>query len=296
MNPSPVRTVERSTAAHLGPRPPRPPRPPGTWTAYRWELVKLAALVRTRAVLAGVLIAPPLVVLVLRGQRPPADTLFGRHVHDSGFAVPLLLLGFATQYLFPLLTSIVAGDVFASEDQHGTWKTLLTRSVSRTQVFRAKTLAAVTFAAAVLVVLGGSAIASGVLLVGTQPLTGLSGQSIGAPQAAALVAAAWASTAAPLLGYTALAVLLSVRTRNPALGVVGPLVLGLLMGLVGSLGGTGRLRRALLSTPLEAWHGLFTATPVTGPLVQGALVSLAWTAVCLAVAHRTLVRRDITGG
>jgi len=272
------------------------PRRAGTGAAYRWELVKLAALVRTRATLAAVLVLPPLVVLLLRGQRAPADTLFGRHVHDSGFAVPLLLLGFATQYVFPLLTSVVAGDVFASEDQHGTWKTLLTRSVSRTQVFWAKTLAATTFAAAVLVVLAASSTVASVLLVGHQPLTGLSGQSIPAPRAALLVVGAWASTALPLLGFTALAVLLSVRTRNPALGVVGPVVAGLLMNLVGSLGGTGWLRRALLSTPLEAWHGLFTATPFWGPLVQGAVVSLLWTALCLGAAHHSLRRRDITGG
>lgn len=268
----------------------------GTWAVYRWEVVKLAALVRTRAVLVGVVVVPPLVVLLLRGQRPPADTLFGRHVHDSGFAVPLLLLGFATQYVFPLLTSIVAGDVFAGEDQHGTWKTLLTRSVSRSQVFWAKTFAASTFAAAVLVLLATSAVVSSVLLVGHRPLTGLSGQDITGAHAAVLVAAAWVSTAPPLLGFTALAILLSVHTRNPALGVVGPVVLGLAMNLVGSLGGTGWLRRALLSTPLEAWHGLFTATPFYGPLVQGTVVCLLWTALCLAFAHTSLRHRDITGG
>ena len=54
----------------------------------------------------------------------------------------LLVLGFATQWLLPLLTAIVAGDIFASEDQHGTWKTVLTRSASRSQLFWAKMLVA----------------------------------------------------------------------------------------------------------------------------------------------------------
>ena len=58
--------------------------------------------------------------------------------------MPLLMLGFAAQWVLPLLTALVAGDIFASEDQHGTWKTVLTRSVSRGQLFWAKTLAAVT--------------------------------------------------------------------------------------------------------------------------------------------------------
>lgn len=272
------------------------PRRAGTGTAYRWEVTKLAHLLRTRVTLAACLVAPPLVVLVLDGQVPPADTLFGRYVHASGYAVPLLLLGFATQWVFPLLTSIVAGDVFAAEDQLGTWKTVLTRSVSRTQLFWAKTLAATTFAGAVLAVLAASTIVSSLLIVGTQPLVGLTGQSIPSGTALRLVLASWALELAPLLGFTALSILLSVRTRNPAVGVIGPVVLGFAMALVGSIGGIGLLRRALLSTPLESWHGLFTASPFTGPIAQGLGVSAVWTVVCLALAHSSLRRRDITGG
>jgi len=273
-----------------------PARRAGTGAAYRWEIIKLAALVRTRAMLIGCLVAPPIVVAILRSQRPPADTLFGRLIHQSGYAVPLLLLGFLTQWVFPLLTSLVAGDIFASEDQHGTWKTLLTRSVSRAQIFWAKTLAAVTFAVAVFVVLAASAIGSSLLLVGRQPLTGLSGQSIPSGPALGLVVAAWLATLPVLVGFTALSILLSVRTRNPALAVVGPVVIGLAMGLLSSVSGLGLLRRALLTTPLEAWHGLFTASPFTGPLVQGVVVSAIWTVVCLALAYSSLRRRDITGG
>lgn len=268
----------------------------GTGAAYRWEIIKLAALVRTWAMLIGCLVAPPIVVAILRSQRPPADTLFGRLIHQSGYAVPLLLLGFLIQWVFPLLTSLVAGDIFASEDQHGTWKTVLTRSVSRAQLFWAKALAAVTFAVAVFVVLAASSIASSLLLVGHQPLTGLTGQTIASGPALGLVAAAWLSTLPALIGFTALSILLSVRTRNPALGVVGPVVIGLAMGLLGSVSGIGLLRRALLTTPLESWHGLFTATPFTGPLVQGVVVSAVWTGVCLALAYSSLRRRDITGG
>jgi ABC-2 type transport system permease protein len=268
----------------------------GTGAAYRWEIVKLAALVRTRAMLIGCLVAPPIVVAILRSQRPPADTLFGRLIHQSGYAVPLLLLGFLIQWVFPLLTSLVAGDIFASEDQHGTWKTVLTRSVSRAQLFWAKTLAAVTFAVAVFVVLGASTIASSLLLVGHQPLTGLTGQTIASGPALGLVVAAWLTTLPALIGFTALSILLSVRTRNPALGVVGPVVIGLAMGLLGSISGIGLLRRALLTTPLESWHGLFAAQPFTGPLVQGVAVSALWTAACLVSAYSSLRRRDITGG
>ena len=272
-------------------------RRPTLFDAIRWELSKLGAQARARVTLLVCLLAPVAIVVVINGQqRPPKDSLFGRYIHASGYAVPLLLLGFATQWIFPLLTSLVAGDIFASEDQHGTWKTVLTRSVSRAQLFWAKTLAAVTFAVCTLTVLAASTITSSLLLVGHQPLVGLTGQLIPSGTALALVATSWALALPPLLGFTALSVLLSVRTRNPAVGVVGPVVLGFAMSLVGSIGGIGLLRRALLTTPLESWHGLFTAQPFSGLIYQGLGVSAGWTALCLLLAYTSLRRRDITGG
>jgi ABC-2 type transport system permease protein len=68
------------------------------------------------------------------------------------------------------------------------------------------------------------------------------------------------------------------------------------MSLLGSVSGTGLLRRALLTTSLDAWHGLFTTTPFYGPLVQGLVVCALWTVICLAFAYRSLRNRDITEG
>src|SRR4051794_3413587 len=117
---------------------------PSVFDAIGWEMSKLAAQVRTRATLGFCVIAPIAIVLILKGQQPPPkDTLFGRYIHETGLAVPLLMLGFATQWILPLLTAVVAGDIFASEDTHGTWKMVLTRSTSRTQLFWAKWLTAV---------------------------------------------------------------------------------------------------------------------------------------------------------
>src|SRR5262249_61685420 len=109
-------------------------RRPTLFDAIAWEAGKLSAQVRTRATLLLCLLAPIAVVLILKGQQPPPkDTLFGRYIHQSGFAVALLMLGFATQWVLPLLAAIVAGDIFASEDQNGTWKTALTRPASLPQ-------------------------------------------------------------------------------------------------------------------------------------------------------------------
>jgi ABC-2 type transport system permease protein len=273
-----------------------PARRPGTATVLRWEITKLAAQARARYLLLGCLLVPPVIVAVFTGQQPPTDTIYGRHIHASGFADALLVLAFAHQWLLPLLAALVAGDIFANEDGHGTWKTVLTRSVSRGQVFAAKALTAVVFNLVALVVLAASTIAGSLLIVGTQPLPGLSGQLIPAGTALPLVAAAWATAIPPMIGFTALALLLSVLSRNPTVGVATPVVLGFAMQMLSTLGGLDLARRLLLTTGFEAWHGLFTTARFTGPIVQAGAVAAAWTAVCLAIGYLALRRRDIIGG
>ena len=71
----------------------------------------------------------------------PEDVAFGRYIHDTGLAIPLVLLLFGSVWMFPLITALVAGDIVAAEDHNGTLKTILTRSVERGQVFAGKALA-----------------------------------------------------------------------------------------------------------------------------------------------------------
>lgn len=271
--------------------------PVGLGPAVRWEARKLRAQLRTRALLIGTLFAPVGVVIVVGAQsRPPKDTLFGRFATENGFAMALLVLGFASQWILPLVTAVVAGDIFASEDQHGTWKTVLTRSVSRSTLFWAKVLVAVAFGLVALVLLAGATIAASLVVVGQAPLVGLSGQAVAAHAALGLVAASWATMAPPLVAVTCLAILFSVWSRNAAVGIAGPVVVAMVMQLVGSLGGIEAIRPYLLTTPFEAWHGLLAEPRFTGPLVDGVLTSAAWSLAALAAAYVLLRRRDITGG
>ncbi|GAA3826759.1 ABC transporter permease [Nocardioides panacisoli] len=263
----------------------------------RWEVRKLVAQWRTRSVLLAGAIAPVVVVFVMRGQsRPPKDSLFGRYALDNGFALALLILGFASQWVLPLLTAIVAGDIFASEDQQGTWKTVLTRSASRSRLFGAKVVAALGFAVLTLAVVAVSTTAASVLVVGHQPLTGLTGQVIPSSAALRLVSESWLSMLPATLGFTCLAILLSVWSRNAAVGIAAPVVLGMVMQMVGSLGGVEAIRPFLLTTPYEAWHGLMTAPQFIGPMKEGLLTCGLWCVATLAAAFVLLRRRDITGG
>lgn len=259
------------------------------------ELFKLRAQVRVRMALLVCVVGPVLLGLVLRAQSGlPKDTLFGRHVHDSGYALPLVVLGFAGTWALPLLTSLVAGDIFAAEDGHGTWPMLLARSRSRSEVFTGKVLAAALTTLVLLAAAALSSLVAGVALAGSTPLVGLSGSLLQPGTAAALVLTSWASTVPAVLGFTALACLLSVVSRSSVVGVGGPVVIGLLMQLLSLLGSLGYAANLLLTTAFSSWHGLARSDPYYGPLWQGALVALAWIAACLLPARWVMLRRDVT--
>jgi ABC-2 type transport system permease protein len=264
-------------------------------SVLRLELRKLAGQGRVRLLFLLCAFAPMLLAIVLGLQEGlPKDTLFGRYVKDSGFALPLLVLGFAGLWGFPLLAGLVAGEVFAGEDAHGTWQLLLTRSRTRAQVFWGKLLAASLTVLALLGTAAVSSLASGLALSGDRGLVDLSGGRVGGGEAVLVVLLSWASAALPLLGFVALSCLLSVLSRSTVVGIGGPVVLGLLMQLLALLGALGTAANALLTTPFAAWHGFVRDGAVLDPFWQGALVCLAWAGVCVVLARRVLLHRDIT--
>ncbi|MFD7880499.1 ABC transporter permease, partial [Streptomyces sp. NPDC059766] len=74
---------------------------------FRFELVKLFAQWRIRLLVLACWIAPALfVAAVSRQSTLPSDTLFGRWMHATGWAGPLVMLGFAGTWALPLLTSV----------------------------------------------------------------------------------------------------------------------------------------------------------------------------------------------
>jgi ABC-2 type transport system permease protein len=225
----------------------------------------------------------------------PEDTLFGRSVKESGFAASLVVLGFAALWVFPVLTGVVGGDLFSSEDRYGTWATVLTRSRSRADVFAGKVVTALGFSLLAVTVLAVSSVAAGILVVGSQPLIDLSGALLPPAQALVRVALAWASVLPPAFGFTALAVLLSVATRSSAAGIGLPVVAGLAMQLCSYVDGPEAVHRLLITSAFGAWHGLLNEHPYYRPLVHGTIVSGVYFVVCLMVAYRMLRRRDIGG-
>jgi len=99
-----------------------------------------------------------------------------------------------------------------------------------------------------------------------------------------------------LLGFTSMAILASVVSRNSAVGIVTPIVVGMLMQLYSFLNGVDWIRHLLLSTCFDSWHGLLADHPYYQPLIRSLIVSVVYIVACLGAAFAVFRRRDITGG
>jgi ABC-2 type transport system permease protein len=271
---------------------------PGVWTVYRWELRKLRSQKRTYLGLGAAAVVPIIfvVAVTLQKGRGPDDVAFGRYIHDSGLAIPLVLLLFGAIWMFPLITALVAGDIFASEDHNGTLKTILTRSLERGQIFGGKALAASTYAITAIVLNGVVAIVAGIIASGFNPLTSLSGTPVSAPKALGLVWASLAVYLIPILAVMCIGLLLSAITRNSAAAVVGTLMFSLLIQLIGILPGLGGLHPYLLSTQFNAWQGLLRTPTDWQPIGRAAWVCALYGLPALGAAYLTFMRRDVAGG
>ncbi|MFI6945701.1 ABC transporter permease [Streptomyces sp. NPDC050422] len=270
-------------------------RPVPVTRAYRFEVVKLLAQWRIRLVILACWVAPALfVAAVSRQSSLPVDTLFGRGMHATGWAGPLVVLGFAGIWALPLLTSLVAGDVFASEDRLGTWRHLLVAVRSPRRIFVAKSLASLTVILLLVAGLVCSSAAGGVLAVGNRPLTGLDGHLLSPADAAVRVLLAWVCVLAPTLALAAIGLLGSVTLGRSPMGLLLPALVALSMQLVQMLPLPVTVRLALPGYAFISWSGLFTSPTQLGPLVIGTVVSVVWAVTATVLAYVQFMRRDFT--
>jgi ABC-2 type transport system permease protein len=267
------------------------------WNAFRGELQKLGAQLIVRLLVIACVACPFAFAAVLKVQSgTPNDALFGAYVHASGFALSLVLLSFAGNWGLPVIAGLLGGDIFASEYRHGTWKTILTRSATRQDVYFAKLLAAGTLSLALALLLGVASIAAGVVFMGAHGVVDLGGVPASGGEMLALTALAWISCLLPTLAYAAIAVLFSIATRNGIVGVLGPLLVALLTQLLNLIGKGVVVHLLLPGSAFLGWHGLFTEHRFLGPLLVSSLVSVGWIAACVTAGWAILRRRDFLAG
>ncbi len=273
-------------------------RPP-VRTIYRWELRRLVSQKRTFLGL-GLAVLLPLIFVVsqlIRGHPPRgADSIFASEIFQSGLATPVLMLTFLAPFFLPLIASLVAGDIVATEDSNGTLKTILTRSVDRGQVFAAKALAALTYGAIAVYLSATVATVAGVSSWGFHSVRTLSGTTVSAQKALLLVFAANTCFLIPLLTIACIGVLLSTITRNSAAAIVGTLGVTLVLAIVQQIPGLEGLHPYLLTTQYFAWQGLLRTPTDWAPILHSLWLCALYALPALFVGYLVFLRRDVAGG
>jgi ABC-2 type transport system permease protein len=274
-------------------------RRPPVRTVYRWELRKLVSQKRTYLGLGLAIILPIIFVVsqLARGHHDRGgDSIFAAQIFQSGLATPVLMLGFLSVFFLPLIAALVAGDIVAAEDGNGTLKTILTRSVDRGQVFAAKALAAMTYAAFAVFLSAAVGTAAGVGAWGFNKVTTFSSTVVSPEKALLLVFVANAVFLIPLFAVASIGVLLSTVTRNSAAAIVGTLGVTLVLAIVSQIPGLEGLNPYLLTTQYFAWHGLLRTPTDWAPIVHSLWVCALYAVPSLVAAYLVFLRRDVAGG
>ncbi len=277
----------------------RPRSRPGVATVYRWELFKLRFQKRTYLGLGASAIVPIIFVVAIQFRHHRdngGDFAFASYLTKSGLVVPLVILLFGAVWMFPLITALVAGDIFASEDHNGTLKTVLTRSLERWQIFAGKALAAATYAVVAIAIDGTVAVIAGCLESGFNSVQTLTGTIVSAPKGLELVYLSLLFYLIPIATVVCIGLMLSTITRNSAAAVVGTLMVSLLFQLIGILPGLGATQPYLLSTQFNAWQGLLRQPIDWAPIVRAVWVCALYGIPALGTAFLVFLRRDVAGG
>jgi ABC-2 type transport system permease protein len=273
-------------------------RRPSTLVAYRWELRKLISQKRTYLGV-GLGIALPVIFVVVQNvhtRHGGGDSIFAAQITQSGLATPVLMLLFESVFFLPLIASLVAGDIVAAEDNNGTLKTILTRSVDRGQLFAAKALAALTYAVIAVYLATLIAIVGGVASWGFDSIKTFSGSTVSASEGLLLVIAANACYLIPLAGVVCIALLLSTATRNSIAGVGGAIGIVILMYIIAGIPGLEGIKPYLLTEQFENWHGLLRTPTDWAPVTHSLWVTALYAVPSLVAGYLVFLRRDVAGG
>jgi ABC-2 type transport system permease protein len=111
-----------------------------------------------------------------------------------------------------------------------------------------------------------------------------------------LVTASWATVLLPTLAFAAIAMMVSILTRSSVLGVIVPVVVGLVMWLYTFLNAWDTVRHVLLGYTMNAWRGILDSPAYDTPLVRGTLIAAVYLVVATVIGFVAFRRRDVAGG
>ena len=196
-----------------------------------------------------------------------------------------------------MIAALVAGDIVATEDGNGTLKTILTRSVDRGQVFAAKALAAVTYAATPSSCRPLVATVAGVASWGFNEHHHLlrHGRLRRRSAAAGVRLQRVLPDPAADRRQHRRAALDRSRATAPRRSSA-PSASCILLLIVAQIPGLEGIKPYLLTEQFESWHGLLRTPTDWAPIGHSAWVCALYAVPSLFAGYLVFLRRDVAGG
>jgi len=278
----------------------------------RVELAKLVRRPRTWASLALLCGLPVLVavfVAVTNVAPPPGrGPALLSAVLSSGSLYPAAALAIVLPIFLPVAVAVAAGDSIAGEAGSGMLRHLLARPVGRTRLLAAKLVALMAYVLAAVTLVALTALATGLLLFGSQQVaatpgglaapsfgaTSLSGSGLAPADILVRTVGAVAFIGVSMLGVASIALFLSTVTDSALGAAMGALAALITSEVLVTLNAAAAVGPYLPTRYWLAWIDFFRQPILWRNIERGFAVQGVYVVVLLAAAWAHFATKDIT--
>lgn len=261
----------------------------------RSELRLIMGRRRNQAGLVVLASVPILIAVALRvssGGRGEGGGLLA--LANNGIFVALTALSVEMALFLPLAVAALSGDTLAGEANQGTLRYLLTVPVERTRLLVVKYASLVIGTSIGVLVVAGTGVLVGGVLLGLGPTTLLSGDTIGLAAALGRLAVAGAYLTAGLAALAAIGLFISTLTEQPVAAMIATTVASTAMWIMDAIPQLDWLHPWLLVHRWAAFADAFREPIFWDTMRTGLLVDLGYATVFGALAWARFSNKDIT--
>ena len=210
----------------------------------------------------------------------------------NGFVLPVLSLTLLLAMLLPLLGAMSAADALAGESNHGTLRGLLVAPVSRARLLGVKAfgVAAVVFIATLSVAVVG--LLTGVVLVGTDGLITMSGNTLSFGDALARIGISVLWVSFQVWAVAAIALAVSAFTEHPLVVMAATLAGALVFAILTVIPQLEWIQPYLITTGWVSLTDVLRDPMPWDGLIDSTLKAACYLVIGLSVAYARLSTKD----
>lgn len=263
----------------------------------RAEVVRQLRRRRTQ-VSFGLVIALPLLLVgafALGSQDGSANAAptFVDLAQTGGANLAVFALFASVSFLLVVLVALFTGDPVPSEASWSTLRYLLAAPVPRGRLLRSKLIVGAGTCLLALVALPVWSVLVGGIAYGWAPYSSPTGDTLTWGVFVLRLVVVVGAVASNLLFVAALAFVIGVYTDAPLAAVGGAVMVTIVSAILDTITALGDLRVALPTHYQFAWADALAPTLQWGQITRGALWSLVYAVVLLALAWRHFERKDV---